>query len=129
MLAMTIVIMGLGTFLIGLLPTYDQISIFAPVLLVLLRLLEGIGLGGEWGGAVLMVVENAPGQKSRTSRFDGSDGLSDWESRRIWRPSATLGIARAGFPGLGLANSVLDQHRNGRSRLVHPLTLDRARRS
>jgi MHS family shikimate/dehydroshikimate transporter-like MFS transporter len=64
MLAMTIVIMGLGTFLIGLLPTYEDIGIAAPILLVLLRLLQGIGLGGEWGGAVLMVVENAPA-KSR----------------------------------------------------------------
>jgi MFS transporter, MHS family, shikimate and dehydroshikimate transport protein len=59
MLAMTIVIMGLGTFLIGLLPTYGQIGVAAPVLLVLLRLFQGVGLGGEWGGAVLMVVENA----------------------------------------------------------------------
>jgi len=59
MLITTIVIMGLGTFLIGLLPTYDQIGIAAPVLLVCLRLLQGIGLGGEWGGAVLMVVENS----------------------------------------------------------------------
>ena len=60
MLAMTIIIMGLGTFLVGLLPTYDKIGIAAPVLLVLLRMFQGIGLGGEWGGAVLMVVENAP---------------------------------------------------------------------
>ncbi|MEP9378298.1 MFS transporter [Aquabacter sp. CN5-332] len=63
MLATTIIIMGLGTFLIGCLPTYEQIGIAAPILLVLLRLFQGIGLGGEWGGAVLMVVENAPSQK------------------------------------------------------------------
>src|SRR3982074_1396969 len=60
MLALTIIVMGLGTFLIGLLPTHQQIGVAAPVLLVVLRFLQGIGLGGEWGGAVLMVVENAP---------------------------------------------------------------------
>jgi MFS transporter, MHS family, shikimate and dehydroshikimate transport protein len=60
MLAVTIIVMGFGTFLIGLLPTYQQIGVAAPVLLVVLRFLQGIGLGGEWGGAVLMVVENAP---------------------------------------------------------------------
>ena len=59
MLATTIVIMGFGTFLIGLLPTYEQIGVAAPFLLVLLRLIQGVGLGGEWGGAVLMVVESA----------------------------------------------------------------------
>jgi MHS family shikimate/dehydroshikimate transporter-like MFS transporter len=63
MLAITIIVMGLGTFLIGLLPTYQQIGIAAPVLLVGLRFLQGIGLGGEWGGAVLMVVENCPTAK------------------------------------------------------------------
>ena len=60
MLAITIIVMGIGTFLIGLLPTYQQVGVAAPVLLVVLRFLQGIGLGGEWGGAVLMVVENAP---------------------------------------------------------------------
>src|SRR5882757_821298 len=63
MLAITIMVMGLGTFLIGLLPTYQQVGVAAPVLLVVLRFLQGIGLGGEWGGAVLMVVENAPTHK------------------------------------------------------------------
>ena len=60
MLAITIIVMGLGTSLIGLLPTYQQIGVAAPVLLIVLRFLQGIGLGGEWGGAVLMVVENCP---------------------------------------------------------------------
>jgi len=59
-LSATIVIMGVGTFFIGVLPTFEQIGVAAPLLLVMLRLLQGIGLGGEWGGAVLMVVENAP---------------------------------------------------------------------
>ena len=63
MLAITIMVMGLGTFLIGLLPTYQQIGVAAPALLVALRFLQGIGLGGEWGGAVLMVVENCPTER------------------------------------------------------------------
>jgi MHS family shikimate/dehydroshikimate transporter-like MFS transporter len=63
MLAITIIVMGLGTFLIGLLPAYQQIGVAAPVLLLVLRFLQGIGLGGEWCGAVLMVVENAPVRK------------------------------------------------------------------
>jgi MFS transporter, MHS family, shikimate and dehydroshikimate transport protein len=54
MLALTILIMGLGTFLIGCLPTYGQVGIAASLLLISLRMLQGIGIGGEWGGAVLM---------------------------------------------------------------------------
>lgn len=60
MLTLTMLIMGVGTFLIGCLPTYAQIGLWAPVLLVALRMLQGIGIGGEWGGAVLMVIEHAP---------------------------------------------------------------------
>ncbi len=63
MLSLTIMIMGLGTFLIGCLPTYAQIGVWAPILLVTLRLVQGIGIGGEWGGAVLMVVESVPAHR------------------------------------------------------------------
>src|SRR5258707_15891925 len=60
MLAMTILIMGLGTFLIGCLPTYGQIGIAAPLLLIALRMLQGIGIGGERAGAVLRVIRSGP---------------------------------------------------------------------
>jgi MHS family shikimate/dehydroshikimate transporter-like MFS transporter len=59
MLAATVVLMGFGTFLVGCLPSYGQVGTLAPVLLIVLRLIQGIGLGGEWGGAVLLMVENA----------------------------------------------------------------------
>jgi metabolite-proton symporter len=60
MLSLTLLIMGVATFAIGLLPTYAQIGVYAPILLVTLRLVQGFGLGGEWGGAVLMAIEHAP---------------------------------------------------------------------
>ena len=60
MLILTLLIMGIATFLIGCLPTYNQIGIWAPILLVVLRLAQGFGVGGEWGGAVLMAVEHSP---------------------------------------------------------------------
>lgn len=56
----TLLIIGIGTFLIGLLPTYSQIGVAAPILLVILRVLQGIGLGGEYGGANLITIEHAP---------------------------------------------------------------------
>jgi metabolite-proton symporter len=55
--------MGLSTVAIGLLPTYESIGVAAPLLLALCRFGQGIGLGGEWGGAVLLAVENAPPDK------------------------------------------------------------------
>ena len=63
MLIITIAVMGGGSFLIGCLPTYEQIGVWAPILLVVLRFVQGLGLGGEWGGAVLMTVEYAPAER------------------------------------------------------------------
>jgi MFS family permease len=62
-LVLTLILMGAATALIGLLPTYSAIGIGAPLILILLRVLQGISAGGEWGGAVLMAVEHAPRTK------------------------------------------------------------------
>ena len=60
MLIFTLLVMGVATALIGLLPTYNQIGIWAPALLIVLRIAQGFAVGGEWGGAVLMAVEHSP---------------------------------------------------------------------
>ena len=59
-LVMTLILMGAATALIGLLPSYAQIGIWAPIVLISLRILQGFSAGGEWGGAALMAVEHAP---------------------------------------------------------------------
>ncbi|MGW5795921.1 MFS transporter [Saccharopolyspora sp. NPDC003752] len=66
-LVTTLLLMGVATFLIGVLPTHAQIGVAAPFLLALLRAVQGIAVGGEWGGAVLMASEHAP--KGRGSFF------------------------------------------------------------
>jgi metabolite-proton symporter len=63
MLLISLVMMGVATFAIGLLPDANQIGVWAPILLLSLRLLQGLALGGEWGGAVLMAVEHAPANR------------------------------------------------------------------
>ena len=62
-LVVTLLLMGIATFAIGLLPTHDTIGVWAPILLVALRFLQGLGLGGEWGGAVLMTLESGDSQR------------------------------------------------------------------
>lgn len=63
MLLFTMLLMGLATTGIGLIPSYNSIGIWAPVLLIVLRFMQGLSVGGEWGGAVLMASEHAPAHK------------------------------------------------------------------
>ena len=58
LLMLSLVLMGVATVLIGLLPTYEQIGVLAPIALIILRLVQGFAVGGEWGGAVLMAAEH-----------------------------------------------------------------------
>jgi MFS family permease len=62
-LVFSLLLMGVATLAVGLLPTYEQIGVWAPLMLVLLRCAQGFAVGGEWGGAVLLAVEHAPPQR------------------------------------------------------------------
>ncbi|ADG80607.1 Major facilitator superfamily MFS_1 OS=Tsukamurella paurometabola (strain ATCC 8368 / DSM /CCUG 35730 / CIP 100753 / JCM 10117 / KCTC 9821 / NBRC 16120/ NCIMB 702349 / NCTC 13040) OX=521096 GN=Tpau_4036 PE=4 SV=1 [Tsukamurella paurometabola] len=64
-LVLTLLLMGVSTVLVGVLPTHAQVGIWAPIMLIALRAMQGLAVGGEWGGAVLMSVEHAPA-KSKT---------------------------------------------------------------
>ena len=75
-LVASLILMGLATFAIGLLPTYAMVGIVAPILLVVVRIIQGLAFGAEWGGAILMTYEHAPW------RFKGG----------------FTGIVQAGFP-------------------------------
>jgi MFS family permease len=79
----SLLLMGIATVLIGLLPTYQQVGVWAPILLVAVRVVQGLAFGAEWGGAILMCFEHAP-----------------WRKKGLY-----TGITQAGFPvGLLLAN-------------------------
>jgi MFS family permease len=69
MLVLSMTLMGVGSTLIGVLPTYAQVGIWAPIMLVLLRLVQGIAVGGEWGGAVLMSAEHASSRRGLWASF------------------------------------------------------------
>ena len=74
-LLLTMVLMGLGSGLIGLLPTYAAIGVWAPLLLVTLRLVQGFAVGGEWGGAALLAAEHAPPHRRGFITAIGQAGL------------------------------------------------------
>jgi MFS family permease len=76
MLILSMTLMGVGSTLIGLLPTYDQIGVWAPILLVLLRIVQGIAVGGEWGGAVLMSAEHASSRRGLWASFTNAGAPS-----------------------------------------------------
>ncbi|PXY29979.1 MFS transporter [Prauserella coralliicola] len=76
MLVITMTMMGVASTLIGLLPTYAQIGVWAPILLVVLRVLQGIAVGGEWGGAVLMSAEHATTRRGLWASFTNAGAPS-----------------------------------------------------
>ncbi|GHH88672.1 MFS transporter [Streptomyces sulfonofaciens] len=126
MLVLTLLIMGVATFLVGVLPTYKQAGIAAPILLVSLRVVQGIGIGGEWGGGVLMSGEHAPANRrglyasfpasgfplglfASTAMFRlvsqlPSDALLSWGWRLPFLASIVL-VAIGVFVRLGVAES------------------------
>src|SRR3712207_2396889 len=76
MLIISMVMMGVGSTLIGLLPTYAQIGVWAPILLVFLRVVQGFAVGGEWGGAVLMSAEHASSRRGLWASFTNAGAPS-----------------------------------------------------
>lgn len=106
MLVLTLVCMGVSTTLIGLLPTYASIGVAAPILLLGCRLVQGFAVGGEWGGAALMVVEHAPADRRG---FFGS----------IVQIGFPLGMA-LGTTSLGLAGTVPGERGARVGRGIHP---------
>jgi len=121
LLQFSLLLVGGVTFLMGCLPTYGQVGVWAPVLLVVLRFLQGFAVGGEWGGAVLLVAEHSP---------DRSRGY--WAS---WPQAAvpvgnmlatvvlltlTTTLSEAAFLSWGWRVGVLVVGRGGAYRLLHP---------
>ena len=127
-LVASLLTMGLSTVAIGLLPTYAQVGVIAPLLLCLLRVGQGIGLGGEWGGAALVATENAPEGKRAwygtfpqlgapiglflanlvfflLSYFLGKDALVEW----AWRIPFLISIVLVGV-GLWVRLSLHESH-------------------
>ena len=112
--------MGVSTVLIGLLPTYAQIGIAAPILLTLLRLAQGFAVGGEWGGATLMAVEHASTERKGVLRRLPADGRARGDRMRDAGVLPRVATARRAVPVVGLAATVPVQRRVDRHRAGDP---------
>ena len=119
MLMITLLLMGVPSMIIGLIPSYDRIGYWAAALLIAMRFLQGMAVGGEWGGAVLMAVEHAP--KGRKGLFGSLPQTG------VGRPDPVVGrngrggrAAGSRHAVVGLARAVPREHRARRPRLVHP---------
>ncbi len=117
----TILLMGVSTFLVGCLPTYGQVGLLAPVLLVALRVLQGLSAAGEQAGANSMSFEHAPDDRRG---FFTSFTLSGTQGGQILAPAVFLPLAAVlsddQLRSVGLADPVLDQRRGRRGRPGHP---------
>ena len=116
MLVLTMLIMGVATIGIGLVPTYAQIGIAAPIILQTFRLMQGLGLGGEWGGSVLMTYEYA----SKREQYP-PDGPGHGPVPVLRRGGPALRQPdRPAVPGMGLAHRLPHQRGAGGCGPVHP---------
>ena len=117
----TLLLMGIATFLVAFVPTYAQIGIWGAIILTILRFIQGVGVGGEWGGSVLLSMEWA--------RSDHHRGfIAAWPQfgvpgRAVPGEFGGAGIQpnrRQSVPRLGMAHPVLPQHHPGRDRPLYP---------
>ena len=118
----TLLLMGIATFLVALVPTYEQIGIWGAILLTVLRFIQGIGVGGEWGGSVLLSMEWAQ-DATRTAASSRRGRSSACPADLFLANLAVLAFsAMSGdqFLDLGLAHPVLPEHHPGRDRPLHP---------
>ena len=112
-LVASLLTMGISTVLIGLLPSYETIGIFAPILLALARFGQGTGLGGEWGGAALLATENAPAKSARCTAPSPAGRADRLLLRQRHLPVALSAAERPAVYGMGLARAVHPLRRAG----------------